>query len=80
MEGRKEEEGISYRLGGGSDNLIMGRHCNVRIFFFLFFPRSLFSHAADPKGWSWSGHLAGKPDLTSLTWKPPRLSLCISDA
>jgi len=41
---------------------------------------SHFSHAADPKGWSWSGHLAREPSLTSLTWKPPWLSLCISDA
>lgn len=45
------------------------------VFFFF-----LFSHDVDPKGWSWSGHLAGEPGLTSLTWKPPRLSLYISDA
>lgn len=68
------DEGTFYRLGGSADNVITGRLCSVTFFFFL------LSHAADPKGWSWSGHLAGEPSLTSVTWKPPRLSLCISDA
>lgn len=32
-----KEAGKSYRLGGGSGSLIMGRHCNVRGFFFFLF-------------------------------------------